>query len=108
MRAIRKPADVNSKKEIQESLKTLRKKTKIMKKDDSMCMQYIDRVAFDTIQGVFQGLHLYIISTNKYDLIDEVVEYLRNSENCYDIANRMQKAAIARAEFNGAQGVSKK
>ena len=60
----------------------------------------MDRTAFDTIQGVFQTLHLYIISTTDMTWIDTVVEWLRTHENSYDIADRMQKAALARADFS--------
>ena len=83
-----------------ESLKLLKKKYKLLKKDEALRAQYLDRTAFDTIQGVFQGLHLYIISTNEHDFIDEAVEWLRTHENSYDIADRMQAAALARADFS--------
>ena len=60
----------------------------------------MDRTAFDTIQGIFQTLHLYIISTKEMTWIDTAVEWLRNHENSYDIADRMEKAALARADFS--------
>lgn len=102
LKGIKHPADTNSKKEISEGVKLLKNKVKLMKKDDALCVQYLDRTKFDTIQGVFQALHLYIISTEGFDLIELTVDWLRSNENCYSIADRMQKAALARADFNGA------
>lgn len=100
LKAIKKPANKESKEKIQESVKLLNKKLKLLKKDEALRAQYMDRTAFDTIQGVFQCLHLYIISTGEYVFIDRSVEWLRNHENSYDIADRMQKAALARADFS--------
>ena len=100
LKAIRKPANKESKEKIQESVKLLDKKLKLLKKDEALRAQYMDRTAFDTIQGVFQALHLYIISTEEMLCIDMAVEWLRNHENSYDIADRMQKAALARADFS--------
>ena len=101
LKRIKSPADKNSYKEITEGVKLLSKKSKLMKKDDALKAQYLDRTAFDTIQGVFQVLHLYIISTNEMAFVDDSVEWLRSHENCYSIAARMQKAALARADFSG-------
>lgn len=100
LKAIRRPANKESKAKIEESVKLLDKKLKLLKKDESLRAQYLDRTAFDTIQGVFQTLHLYIISTNKDELIFPIVDWLREHENSYDIADRMQKAALARADFS--------
>lgn len=98
---IRKPADANSKKEIIESIKLLQKKLNLMKKNEQLRVQYLDRTAFDTVQGVFQTLHLYIISTDDLYDVMECVDWLRSNETAYKIANRMQKAALARADFAG-------
>ena len=100
LKAIKKPANKESKEKIEESVKLLNKKLKLLKKDEALRAQYMDRTAFDTIQGVFQTLHLYIISTEEMTWIDTVVEWLRSHENSYDIADRMQKAALARADFS--------
>ena len=100
LKAIKKPASKDSKEKIEESVKLLNKKLKLLKKDEALRAQYMDRTAFDTIQGVFQTLHLYIISTTDMMWIDTVVEWLRSHENSYDIADRMQKAALARADFS--------
>ena len=100
LKAIKKPANKESKEKIEESVKLLNKKLKLLKKDEALRAQYMDRTAFDTIQGVFQTLHLYIISTTDMTWIDTVVEWLRTHENSYDIADRMQAAALARADFS--------
>ena len=100
LKAIKKPINKESKEKIQESEKLLNKKLKLLKKDEALRAQYMDRTAFDTIQGVFQCLHLYIISTDDIEFVDRSVEWLRTHENSYDIADRMQKAALARADFS--------
>lgn len=100
LKAIKKPANKESKEKIEESVKLLNKKLKLLRKDEALRAQYMDRTAFDTIQGVFQTLHLYIISTTDMMWIDTVVEWLRTHENSYDIASRMEKAALARADFS--------
>lgn len=100
LKAIKKPANKESKEKIEESVKLLNKKLKLLRKDEALRAQYMDRTAFDTIQGVFQTLHLYIISTTDMMWIETVVEWLRTHENSYDIADRMQKAALARADFS--------
>lgn len=101
LKDIKKPASADSKKQITESEKLLTKKFKLLKKDESLRAQYLDRTCFDTIQGVFQVLHLYVISTDEDIRIIEAVDWLRHHENSYDIADRMQKAALARADFAG-------
>lgn len=100
LKQIKKPASKDSKEKIEESVKLLNKKLKLLRKDEALRAQYMDRTAFDTIQGVFQTLHLYIISTEEMTWIDTAVEWLRSHENSYDIADRMQKAALARADFS--------
>ena len=103
LRSIKKPANKESKEQIQESEKLLEKKFKMLKKDESLRVQYLDRTAFDTIQGVFQAFHLYIISTDSDEFVAPTIDWLRTHENSYDIADRMQKRALARADFNGAK-----
>lgn len=99
LKDIKAPANKESKEKLKESVKILNKKLKMLKKDEAIRAQYLDRTAFDTIQGVFQALHLYIISTEDVVYIDLAVDWLRTHENSYDIADRMQKAALARADF---------
>lgn len=100
LRSIKKPANKDSKNKIAESVRILEKKNKLLKKDEALRAQYLDRTAFDTIQGIFQTLHLYIISTDDFDYVEEAVNWLRSHENSYDIADRMEKAALARADFS--------
>lgn len=100
LKSIKKPANKDSKNKIAESVRVLDKKYKLLKKDEALRAQYLDRTAFDTIQGIFQTLHLYIISTDDFDYVEEAVNWLRSHENSYDIADRMEKAALARADFS--------
>lgn len=100
LKSIKRPANKDSKNKIAESVRVLEKKNKLLKKDEALRAQYLDRTAFDTIQGIFQTLHLYIISTDDFDYVEEAVNWLRSHENSYDIADRMEKAALARADFS--------
>lgn len=101
IKAIKKPVQKEGVAQIKDSVDILEKQLKMMKKDEALAVQYIDRCCFNTIQGLFQILHFYIVSTDKNDLIDEAVEWLRAHENCYSIADRMQAAANKRADFSG-------
>ena len=99
LKAIDKPASKTSMKELKASLALLSKKAKMLEKDEKLRVQYLDRTAFDTIQGVFQALHLFIVSSDKYEPVDEAIVWLRTYENCYSISDRMRAAAEARADF---------
>ena len=105
---IKKPADKNSMKEIKASLKLLQKKVKLMRKDESLRAQFIDRTMYDTVNGVFQAFHLYIISTDGADddvMCFNTLGWLRTHETAYEIAERLQKNAEARVDFtNGKKG----
>lgn len=101
IKSIKKPVEKEAVVQIKESTATLKKQLKMMQKDERLVIQFIDRCCFNTIQGVFQILHIYIVSTDETDLIDEAVDWLREHENCYSISARMHKAAEARAEFAG-------
>ena len=107
IREIKTPSDKESLKQIKESVKVLEKKAKLLKSDEKLRVQYLDRTAFEAIQGVFQTLHLYIISTedNKKTQasINKALAWLRGGETSYDLAARMQAAALARADFSGAK-----
>ena len=90
----------NSTEDLKNSVNLLEKKLKMLKKEEVLRVQYLDRTAFDTIQGVFQAFHLYIVSNTDDALIQVVVDWLRSYESCYDIAERIQKSAEQRADFN--------
>lgn len=100
---IKSPVDKEALKQLNESVKLLEKKIKMMKKDESLAIQYADRTAFDTVQGVFQAFHLWIISTDGDSMVEEVLEWLRTNENVYSLSSRLQERANARAEFSGAK-----
>lgn len=100
---IKTPVDKEAVKQLNDNVKLLCKKIKMMEKDENLAIQYADRVAFDTIQGVFQAFHLWIISTSGDKMVGDVMEWLRTNENTYSIAQRLQAKAEARAEFSGAK-----
>lgn len=103
---IKKPADKNSLKQIKDSLSVLKKKTKMLQKDEALQAQYMDRTCFDVVQGIFQAFHLYIISTDgtkDEEIVPATLEWLRTHETAYDISKRMQAAAEKRADFSGAK-----
>lgn len=97
------PVNKEAVKQLKESVAILKKKIKMMEKDENLAIQYADRVAFDTIQGVFQAFHLWIISSDDDRLVNPVMDWLRSYENTYTIAARLQAKAEARAEFTGAK-----
>lgn len=103
IKQISTPVDKEAVKQLKESVSILEKKVKMMKKDENLAIQYADRVAFDTIQGVFQAFHLWIISTDDDSLVNPVMEWLRSYEDTYTLAKRLQAKAEARAEFAGAK-----
>ena len=102
----KKPADKASLKQLKESIKILKGKFKKLVKDDSLQAQYLDRTCYDTVQGVFQTLHLYIISTDGDEdeyIVSETLTWLRSHETAYEISKRMQATAEKRADFSGAK-----
>lgn len=103
IKSTKTPVDKEAVKQLKDSVALLEKKIKMMEKDENLAIQYADRVAFDTIQGVFQAFHLWIISSDDYDLVEEIMTWLRSYENTYAIAKRLQAKAEARAEFSGAK-----
>lgn len=106
VKEIKKPIDKNSLKELKDNLSILRKKYKMLYADESLRPQYLDRTCYDTVQGVFQTFHLYIISTdgkNDEKVVPIVLEWLRGHDTAYEISKRMQDAAMKRADFAGAK-----
>ena len=106
IKQIKTPADKASLKQLKESVGILEKKFKMLKKDEGLQAQYLDRTCYDTVQGIFQTFHLYVISTNgaKDDVIvPTTLGWLRTHETAYEISKRMQAAAEKRADFSGAK-----
>lgn len=106
LKYIKSPVDKESVKKLKESIKTLEKKLKLLKKDETLQVQYLDRTCYDTVQGVFQTFHLYIISTDgdaDVIVVNEVLNWLRTHETAYEISKRMQAAAEKRADFAAAK-----
>lgn len=106
LKYIKTPVDKESVKKLKENIKTLEKKLKLLKKDETLQVQYLDRTCYDTVQGVFQTFHLYIISTDgdaDVIVVNEVLNWLRTHETAYEISKRMQAAAEKRADFAAAK-----
>ena len=106
LKYIKTPVDKESVKKLKENIKTLEKKLKLLKKDETLQVQYLDRTCYDTVQGVFQTFHLYIISTDgdaDTIVVNEVLNWLRTHETAYEISKRMQTAAEKRADFAAAK-----
>lgn len=106
LKEIKRPQDKASLASLKESLKVLKKKFKMLKGDEGLQVQYLDRTCYDVVQGIFQAFHLYIISTKgeaDEDIVPRTLQWLRGHETAYEIANRMQAAAEKRADFSGAK-----
>lgn len=106
LKYIKKPADKASLNELKESLKVLKKKFKMLKNDEALQVQYLDRTCYDIVQGIFQTFHLYIISTDGDEdeyVVELTLQWLRSHETAYDISKRMQANAERRADFSGAK-----
>ena len=106
LKYIKKPADKASLNELKESLKVLKKKYKMLKNDESLQVQYLDRTCYDVVQGIFQTFHLYIISTDGDEdeyIVTTTLQWLRSHETAYEISKRMQENALKRADFSGAK-----
>lgn len=104
MKYIKEPADKASLKQLKDSLKTLEKKYKMLKKDENLRVQYLDRTCYDVVQGIFQTFHLYIISTDgskDEEVVPMTLSFLRLHDTAYEISKRMQAAAEKRADFAG-------
>lgn len=106
IKKIKKPEDVASLKQLKESLAVLKKKFKMLKKDESLQAQYLDRTCYDVVQGIFQTFHLYVISTDGSSddkIVPDTLEWLRTHDSAYAISKRLQAAAEKRADFSGAK-----
>ena len=77
----------------------LEKQYKAMQKDESIRMQYEDKVAYSTIQLLFQVFHLLILSKAEKEFIDRIIDYIQRNDSVYTLANRIKAAAEARADF---------
>ena len=99
VKALKKPADKEAMNAVKETLGVIKKQYKAMQKDESIRMQYEDKVAYSVIQLLFQVFHLLILSDVETEFIDRIIGYIKDNDSVYTLANRIKTAAEARADF---------
>ena len=99
VKALKKPADKEAMNAVKETLGVIKKQYKAMQKDESIRMQYEDKVAYSVIQLLFQVFHLLILSDVENEFIDRIIGYIKDNDSVYTLANRIKAAAEARADF---------
>ena len=99
VKALKKPADKEAMNAVKETLGVIKKQYKAMPKDESIRMQYEDKVAYSVIQLIFQVFHLLILSDVEDEFIDRIIGYIKDNDSVYTLANRIKAAAEARADF---------
>ena len=99
VKALKKPADKEAMNAVKETLGVIKKQYKAMQKDESIRMQYEDKVAYSVIQLLFQVFHLLILSDAEDEFIDRIIGYIKDNDSVYTLANRIKAAAEARADF---------
>ena len=99
VKALKKPADKEAMNAVKETLGVIKKQYKAMQKDESIRMQYEDKVAYSVIQLLFQVFHLLILSDVEDEFIASIIGYIKDNDSVYTLANRIKAAAEARADF---------
>ena len=99
VKALKKPADKEAMNAVKETLGVIKKQYKAMQKDESIRMQYEDKVAYSVIQLLFQVFHLLILSDVEAEFVDRIIGYIKDNDSVYTLANRIKAAAEARADF---------
>ena len=99
VKTLKKPADKEAMNAVKETLGVIKKQYKAMQKDESIRMQYEDKVAYSVIQLLFQVFHLLILSDVEAEFIDRIIGYIKDNDSVYTLANRIKAAAEARADF---------
>lgn len=99
IKKLKKPADKDALNVTKETLDTIKKQYKVMKKDEGIRMQYEDKVAYSTIQLMFQVFHLAILSNIDEEFADQIIAHIKQTDNVYELAKRIKAAAEARADF---------
>ena len=99
VKALKKPEDKEAMNAVKETLGVIKKQYKAMQKDESIRMQYEDKVAYSVIQLLFQVFHLLILSDVEAEFIDRIIGYIKDNDSVYTLANRIKAAAEARADF---------
>ena len=91
-------------KQLKESCKILEKQLKLLTTDETINKnEYTYKLAYSTIQGVNQALHLYVITAEEvdYELVQVAYEFLRSIDNVYEIAEQLKKFASAKQNWAG-------
>lgn len=99
IKGMKKPANKKALEDTKETIGVIKKQYKAMSKDESIRLQYEDKVAYSVIQLMFQVLHLAILSGTEEDFLPRAVTYIKESDSVYTIAERIKNAAEARADF---------
>lgn len=99
VKKLKKPADKDALNVTKETLGTITKQYKVMKKDDTIRVQYEDKVAYSTIQLMFQVFHLAILSNLDEEFAPQIIDHIQKTDNVYELAKRIKAAAEARADF---------
>ena len=99
IKKLKKPADKDALNVTKETLDTIKKQYKVMKKDEGIRMQYEDKVAYSTIQLMFQVFHLAILSDLDEEFSGQIIDHIKHTDNVYELAKRIKAAAEARADF---------
>ena len=91
-------------KQMKESVKNLDKQIKLLVEDDTLNKsEYSYKLTYSVIQGINQALHLYVISVKEVDyaVITEAYEFLRSTDNVYEVAEQLKKFAGAKQAWGG-------
>lgn len=99
IKALKKPVNKKALDNTKETVGVIKKQLKAMEKDESIRMQYQDKVAYSTIQLLFQVFHLVILSRVEEGFVDDVIAHLQAADNVYTLSDRIRAAAEARADF---------
>lgn len=99
VKALKKPADKEAMAAVKETIGVIKKQYKAMQKDESIRMQYEDKVAYSVIQLIFQVFHLLILSNAEGEFTDRIIDYIKRNDSVYVLAKRIKAAAEARADF---------
>lgn len=99
MKALKKPVNKKALENTKETVGVIKKQLKAMEKDESIRMQYQDKVAYSTIQLLFQVFHLVILSRVEEGFVEDVIAHLQTADNVYALSERIRAAAEARADF---------
>ena len=99
VKRLKKPANKQALDNTKETLGVIKKQYKAMQKDEAIRMQYEDKVAYSTIQLMFQTFHLAILSDVDAYCAEDVVTHIKTADSVYTLADRIKAAAEARADF---------